>query len=142
MHRENSDNLAHGFDPTQTNEMLTAAGAGTGAEAGNLTSAMERQVATTGNAAGGTKALQELGRDRMKADAGSSEGIAAQDVLGAKTLNQQGAQGMQGLYGENLKGQLDAMGQESQDINAATTANQTGWLQQSEGIAKTAAIVA
>lgn len=127
----------HGFDPSQMNEMLTHAGLGAGAEAGNLTSAMERNTAVTGNAAGGTKALQELGRDRMKTDAGTSEGVAAQDVLGAKTLNQQGAQGMQGLYGENLKGQLDAMGQVSGDINAAVNANKTGYLQQQEDISNT-----
>ena len=49
---------------------------------------------------------------------------------------------MQGLYGENVKGQLAAMGQEASDINAATQASQTGWLQQGEGIANTAANVA
>src|ERR1019366_4317938 len=82
----------HLFDPNQMNEMLTHAGLGAGAEAGTLTTAMQRQNAVTGNAAGGTKALQELGRDRMKADAGVSEGVAAQDVMGAKNLQQQGAQ--------------------------------------------------
>ena len=127
----------HLFDPNQMNEMLTHAGLGAGAEAGTLTTAMQRQNAVTGNAAGGTKALQELGRDRMKADAGVSEGVAAQDVMGAKQLQQQGAQGMSGLYGENLKGQLDAMGQVSGDINAAVNANKTGYLQQQEDISNT-----
>lgn len=49
---------------------------------------------------------------------------------------------MSGLYGENLKGQLDAMGQVSGDINAATNASKSGWLQNVEGVAKTAAGIA
>jgi hypothetical protein len=127
----------HGFDPSQMNEMLTAAGVGTGAAAGTSESALQRQAATTGNAAGATKSLQEMERDRMKAGAGVAEGIASQDVTGALAKRQEGAQGMQGLYGENLKGQLDAMGQVSGDINAAVNANKTGYLQQQEDISNT-----
>jgi hypothetical protein len=129
----------HSIDPTQTNELLTAAGAGIGAATGDLETNLKRQAATTGNAAGTTKALQEAYRDRMKAGAGVSEGVAQQDVMGAQQLRQQGAQGMSGLYGENLKGQLAAMGQESSDINAATDASKTGWLQNAEGMVNTAA---
>jgi len=122
----------HMFDPTQLNELLTHAGLGAGAGAGALETQMQRQAATTGNAAAGAKSLDELARDRMKATAGASEGVAAQDVMGAQQLRQQGAAGMQGLYGENLKGQLAAMGQESADINAATNASKAGWMQNLE----------
>lgn len=129
----------HAYDPTQLNELLTAAGAGTGAGAGAAESELQRQAAATGNAAGATKSLQEMARDRMKAGAGVSEGIAGQDVQGALQKQQQGAAGMSGLYGENLKGQLAAMGQEAGDINAATTASQTGWLQNAEKVGGMAA---
>lgn len=127
----------HGFDPTQINEMLTAAGAGTGAAEGAADTEMQRQAASTGNAAATSMGQDQLARERMKTAAGVSEGIASQDVLGAKQLQQQGAAGMSGLYGENLKGQLDAMGQVSGDINAATNASQHGWLQNTEGVIKT-----
>jgi hypothetical protein len=103
---------------------------------------MERQAATTGNAAAGAKSLDELARDRTKAAAGASEGIAAQDVMGAQQLRQEGAGGMMGLYGENLKGQLAAMGQESADINAATNASKAGWMQNLEGLGETGADIA
>lgn len=132
----------HAYDPTQLNELLTAAGAGTGAAAGAAENQMQQQAASTGNAAGIAKSEQQLARDRMKTAAGVSEGVAGQDVLGAQQLRQQGLAGESGLYGENLKGQLAAMGQEATDINAATQANQTGWLQQAEGIAKTGAGIA
>lgn len=129
----------HAFDPTQINELLTAAGASNGAITGAADTAMQRQAATTGNASAATKSLEELARDRMKGNASASEQVAGQDVLGANQLHQQGAGLEAGLYGENLKGQLAAMGQESSDINAATQANQTGWMQQAEGLAKTGA---
>jgi hypothetical protein len=66
----------------------------------------------------------------MKTAAGASEGIAAQDVMGAKQLNQQGAQGMQGLYGTNVGAQLKAMGLADQDINTELQAQKAGptWL--------------
>jgi len=132
----------HMFDPTQLNELLTHAGLGAGAGAGALETQMQRQAATTGNAAAGAKSLDELARDRMKATAGASEGVAAQDVMGAQQLRQEGAGGMMGLYGENLKGQLAAMGQESADINAATNASKAGWMQNLEGLGETGADIA
>jgi hypothetical protein len=65
------------------------------------------------------KTLDEMARDRSKAAAGASEGIAASDVMGAKQEQQQGAAGMAGLYGTNVSGQLNAMKQQGQDISAA-----------------------
>jgi len=132
----------HAYDPTQLNELLTAAGAGTGAAAGAAQTEMERNAAHSGNPSAVTSGLQQLARDRMKANAGASEGIAAQDVMGAQQLRQQGLAGESGLYGENLKGQLAAMGQQAEDINAATNASKTGWLQNAEGVINTGANVA
>lgn len=132
----------HAYDPTQINELLTAAGAGTGAAAGAAQTGLERQAATTGNPSAITASMQQLARDQMKAKAGASEGVAAQDVMGAQQLRQQGLAGESGLYGENLKGQLAAMGQQAEDINAATNASKTGWLQNAEGIINTGANVA
>src|ERR1035437_9019115 len=58
----------HAYDPSQINELLTAAEAGTGAAQGAAQTGLERQAATTGNASAATKGLQELARDKMKAD--------------------------------------------------------------------------
>jgi hypothetical protein len=66
-----------------------------------------------------------MARDRSKAAAGASEGIAAQDVGLAKQMNQAGAQGMQGLYSTNTAGQLNAMKQQSGDISAAANMTQS-----------------
>jgi hypothetical protein len=63
-------------------------------------------------------------------------GVGAQDVMGAKQLNQQGAQGMAGLYNTDTSAMLGAMGQEAPDINAEMNAQTHGWVQDlSNGVA-------
>lgn len=121
----------HEFNPNQMNEMLTAAEAGGGGATGALTGQAALEDARTHNASGFTKSLDELARDKSKTAAGASEGIAAQDVMGAKQLNQAGAQGMQGLYGTNVGAQLKAMGQANEDLNTEMKADQQApsWLQ-------------
>jgi hypothetical protein len=126
----------HGFSPTQTNELLTAAEAGGGGAASSLTGQAGLEAARTRNASGFTKSLDEAARDKEKAAAGASEGIASEDVMGAKKLNQEGAAGMEGLYGTNVGAQLKAMGQQDQDINTAVTAGNSGWLQNGMGVLK------
>jgi len=132
----------HVYDPTQLHEMLTTAMAPVGAAEGAEKTEAKRLAATTGNAAGTSAALDASARAGMKTGAGVSEGIAAKDVEGALQMRQQGAQGMSGLYGEDLKGQLAAMGQESADINTEINASKTGWLQDVEGVVNTGANVA
>jgi len=110
----------HGLTPGQQNEMLTASEAGAGGALGGLGAGIQNNASRTGNATGVGKTLDEMARDRAKAAASSSEGIAAQDVGLAKQEQQQGAQGLAGLYGQNVQGQLGAMRQQSGDISAAS----------------------
>jgi len=109
----------HGLTPGQQNEMLTASEAGAGGALGGLGAGIQNNAARTGNATGVGKTLDEMARDRSKAAAGASQNIAAQDVMGAKQMNQAGAAGLSGLYGTNTAGQLSAMKQQGQDISAA-----------------------
>lgn len=132
----------HGFAPGQVNELLTAAEAGAGGAAGSITGQAGLEAARTRNASGFTKSLDEAARDKDKALAGASEGIAGEDVMAAKQLNQQGAAGEAGLYGTDVGAQLKAMGQQNEDIGTAVQAGQTGWLQNMEGVLNTGANVA
>jgi len=113
----------HAFTPGQSNEMLTAAEGGAGGAFGGAEGEINRNAARTNNATGVTKSLDEMARDKSKAAAGASEGIAAADVTGAKQLNQEGAAGLEGLYGKNVSGQLDAMKDATQDISGEMAAN-------------------
>lgn len=124
----------HLYDPTQINELLTAAEAGGGGATGSIVGEANREAARTHNASGFTKALDEAARDKAKAAAATSEGIAAQDVTGAKQLNQEGAGLMSGLYGINTGAQLKAMGQQNEDLGTAIKAGQSGWLQNMTGV--------
>jgi hypothetical protein len=126
----------HEFNPNQTNELLTAAEASGGGATGALTGQAQQEAQRTRNASGFTKSLDEIARDKAKSAAGASEGIAAEDVMGAKKLNQEGAAGMEGLYGTNVGAQLKAMGQQNEDINTGVTAGNSGWLQNTMGVLK------
>lgn len=119
----------HLFTPGQNDELLTAAGAGSGAVAGSEQAALNRNAATTNNQSALTKSLQDVARDRMKSAAGASEGIAAQDVMGAKQLNQAGAAGEAGLFNTDTDAALKAMGINTNDINTQLEAGKSGWLQ-------------
>ena len=126
----------HSMTPDQENELLTAADAGAGGAFGGAEGQINRDAARTGNATTLTKSLDEMARERAKTGAATSEGIAAQDVAGAKTLNQQGAAGMQGLYGTNVGAQLNAMKQNAEDIKLENDVKGQNWIQQLDQIAK------
>ncbi len=126
----------HSLDPNQQNELLTHAEAGSGGAFGGAEGQINANAARTGNDTSLTKSLDEIARERAKVAAGASEGIAARDVEGAKALNQAGAQGMQGLYGTNVSGQLGAMKQADEGIKTEQATQGQNWLQQLDQIAK------
>lgn len=121
----------HSLTPSQAGEMLTAAEAGSGGAFGGAEAAIKNNAARTGNATAVTKSLDEMARDKAKVAAGSSEGIAAEDIAGAEKLRQEGAAGMQGLYGTNVNAQLGAMKQSGEDLKNLETAQTQApsWLQ-------------
>jgi hypothetical protein len=125
----NEMSAEHLFNPGQEGTLLTASMAPLGSELGDTQHAAELQGARTRNASGFTKTLQQAQRDKDKAAAGASEGVAAQDILGAKQLNQEGAAGEMGLFGADTNKQLQSMGLETNDINAQVNAGKSGWLQ-------------
>ncbi len=111
------------------------AGAG-GANAG-IVGMANKEAATSRNAGGFQAALADAARQRSKAAAGTSEDIAARNADLKQTQSQEGAKGLQGLYGTDTSGMLESTGQEARDIDAATTGGQSGWLQNTMGILKT-----
>lgn len=120
----------HGYNPTQLNEMLTAAEGGAGAATGAERSTLMNDAVRTHNASGVTKSLDEMARDKSKAAAGASESIAAGDVNAAKQLNQAGAAGLSGMYNTDVGAQLKAMGLNNDAIKTEISAAEEGpsWL--------------
>ena len=123
-----------GYSQGDTSAMLASAEGGAGGTNAGLVGEANKEAATTRNAGGFQAALDDAARQRSKAAAGASEGIAAQNANLKQQQMQEGAAGLGKLYGEDTSGMLDAMGQESRDIDAATQANNTGWLQQTMGV--------
>ena len=122
-------NAQHGFTPQQTNELLDYAGAGVAGSGAAAMGEANSQAARTRNTSGFSAALDQNARDRQAQMGQIGAGVAAQDVMGAKQLNQQGAAGMAGLYGTDTDAMLKAMGIQTGDINAETEAGKSGWFQ-------------
>ena len=71
--------------------------------------------------------------------ANASEKIAAANEQAKLGQQQQGAEGLGGMYKTDTSGMLSAMGQVAPDVNAETNANKTGWLQNTLAILNTIA---
>lgn len=119
-----------------------AALGGAGGAASGLVGMANQRAATSRNAGGFQAVLDDVSRNRMKAAAGASEGIQAGNENLKQQQMQEGARGLQGLYGTDTSGMLSAMGQVPEDVNAEVTAGKSGWLQNTMDILKTAAQVA
>ena len=118
-----------GYSQGDTSAMLSAGmGAAGGADAGIVGQA-NQQAAVSHNAGGFQAALADAARQRMKAEAGTAEGIAGQNADLKQTQQQNAAKQLQGIYGTDTSGMLDASGQQAQDINAGVNASNSGWLQ-------------
>ena len=144
----NAQGIGANLTPFLTQEMLhpqgigqtglsaeeAAAQAGAGGAASGLTGAANQRAAVSRNAGGFSGALDEVARERMKAAAGSSEGITAQNEQLKQTQANQGAEGLNSLYGTDTSGMLGAQGHEAEDINAQVNAGKTGWLQNATGL--------
>lgn len=112
----------------------SAALGGAGGAASGLTGQAVQRAAASRNAGGFQAALGEAARERDKAAAGASEGIAAQNENLRQQQRQEGASGLEHMYGVDTSGMLNAMGQEAQDVNAEVNAGKSGWLQNTMGI--------
>lgn len=115
-----------GYGQQGLSAMTAAAEGGAGGATSGLTGQAEQRAAASHNAGGYQAALDAAARDRTSAAAGASEGIAGQNANLQQQQMQQGASGLQGLYGTDTSGMLNAMGQESKDIQAETAASQAG----------------
>lgn len=111
-----------------------AAMGGAGGAASGFTGQAAQRAAASHNSGGFQAALDEAARQRTKAAAGASENIQAQNENLKQQQAQQGASGLEKMYGVDTSGQLNAMNQEHQDINSEVNASNSGWLQNMNGL--------
>lgn len=117
--------------------MLSAAEGGAGGATSAIAGKATQQAAQTRNGGAFQAVLDDAARQRTKASADASEGVAANDANLKQTQQQDAAKSLQGLYGTDTSGMLQATGQEAPDINSEVNANNSGWLQQAEGVMNT-----
>jgi hypothetical protein len=122
-------NAQHLYSPMQNQAMLNAGAAPLASSLATAQGEARSQMARTRNTSGFSAALDQAARDRNSAMGQLSANIAAQDVQGAKALNQAGAQGMAGLYGIDTNAMLGAMGLRNQADQNAVEAGKSGWFQ-------------
>jgi hypothetical protein len=131
-----------GYSQQDLSAMLSAASAGAGGATSGIVGKANQEAATSRNAGGFQAVLADAARQRAKAAAASSEGIAAQNADLKQQQQQSAAKGLAGLYGTDTSGMLDAAGQQANDINATINADKQGWLQNAEGVLGTLGSVA
>lgn len=123
-----------GYSQQDTSAMLSDAAAGAGGADAGIVGQANQMAARTRNAGGFQTALDSAARSRTQAAAQTAEGIGAQDATLKQTQQQDAAKGLQGMYGTDTSGMLDATGQVAPDLNAATNANNSGWLQNTTAV--------
>jgi hypothetical protein len=122
-------NSPQGFTQQQQGAMLGQAEAGAGGSTAGLATEANLAAARNRNSGGFSGALDEAARQKDKALAGTSEGIATQNANLQQEQQQAAAQGLSKLSGQDTDAQLKAMGLIPSDINASTSAYGKGdWL--------------
>lgn len=111
-----------------------AALGGAGGAASGLTGQAAQRAAVSRNSGGYQAALDDAARQRSKAAALGSEQIQSQNENLKQQQMQQGASGLERMYGTDTSGMLNAMNQEHEDVNSEVNANNSGWLQNTMGI--------
>ena len=117
-----------GFGQRGVGEMLTAALGGAGGSSSSIEG--EEQLASKRGTTGENTALMDsLARQRLKAGAGSSEGVAASDVQAKLGQQQSAADDLSRRYGIDVQAQLGQGKLQNDDINTQIEAGKSGWFQ-------------
>ena len=123
-----------GYSQGDTSAMLAAGIGGAGGADSGIVGQAGQRAAVSRNAGGFQSALDDAARSRTKAAAGSSEGIAADNAGLKQTQQQDASRGLQGMYGTDTSGMLNASGQIAGDVNAEANADKTGWIQNAQSL--------
>ena len=132
-------NTPGGISQQDQTAMLSASQGGAGGLASGLQTGMNQKAAATGNESGFGSSADEIARQREKAAAGGSESIAGQNAMTKLNQQQEGARGLQGLYGTDVGAQLNSLGLQNQAIGQEVNAGSHGWFQNMNSFIQSAA---
>jgi hypothetical protein len=123
-----------GYSQGDMTQQLNMAEAGAGGANSSIEGDADLMAARSRNPAGFTGALDEAARQRDKAAAGASEGIATNNAQVKLGQQQDAAKGLSNMYGEDTDAMLKSMGIQTGDINAEIEGGKEGWLQNMNAI--------
>lgn len=115
-----------GYGQQGISAMNAAASGGAGGALSAFKGGAAQRAGAMHNAGAFGASMDDASRNAMKARAGASENIAANNANLQQEQTQQGASGLGGMYKTDTSGMLDAMGQEKGDIEAGVQAGQAG----------------
>lgn len=124
---------APGYSPIDLGNMQTQALTTGAAKSGAAREAATLRAARTGNAAalpGQEAAINEAG---ARASGGLLQNILSKNAQLKAQQQAQAQKGLEGIYGTAARAQGEEAGLVPHDIDAATEANKTGWLQDTMG---------
>lgn len=126
-----------GLTPEQKNQMLVSGAEAVGGVNAGLKGAADLATARTRNAGGFSAALDEAARQKGRQMATVGQNVQNLSTNIAQQQQQNALKELQGLYGTDVSGQLQAMGLQNQAENTALNAGNTGWLQNTLNTVKT-----
>lgn len=131
-------NNPQGYTQQQQGAMLGAAEGGAGGSTAGLTTEANLASARNRNSGGFSGALDDAARQKDKALAGSSEGIAANDANLEQSQQQSAASGLSNMENMDTNAQLKAMGLIPEDVNAQANMNKNpdNWSTQLQSLNK------
>ena len=131
-------NNPQGFTQQQQGAMQGAAEGGAGGSTAGLTTEANLASARNRNSGGFSGALDEAARQKDKALAGTSEGIAGENANLQQSQQQNAAKGLAGEQGMDTDAQLKAMGLVAPDVNAQAELNKNpdNWSTQLQSLQK------
>lgn len=121
-----------GLTPLQRNQAMVSSQEATGGTNAGLKGEANLASARTRSAGGFSAALDEAARQKMRQQATATQNVNTESTALANQQQQNALRQLQGLYGTNTSGQLQAMGLENQDLATQLAANRQGWLQNTE----------
>lgn len=126
-----------GMSQRDIGAQLTSAMAGSGGATSALTGAANAEAGRTRNPMGFSSALDAAARTAGKTVAGVGEKVAANNADVKLQQQNQAMQGLGNLYGMASKAGVGEGDVQANDIKDMIAGDQTGWLQNFEGIMKT-----
>lgn len=132
-------NAPQGYSQGDLGAMLSSTLGSSGGATSGITGQANLQAARTRNDAGFAGALDAASRDRMKTNAAGAEGIEASNAGLKQQQQSDAAKMLSGLYGTDVGAQNAELNTADNATQTAVQADNSGWLQQAEGLTNTLA---